>query len=130
MNIEKIKLPDFSDKRGNLIAIEGNSNIPFAIKRIYYMFGSDQNVTRGLHAHYNLRQVFIPMHGSCEIKLCDGKETKIILLDTPKEGLLLNTMIWREVTNFSHDCVLMVIASEHYDEEDYIRNFDEFMGKV
>jgi dTDP-4-dehydrorhamnose 3,5-epimerase-like enzyme len=121
-----LNLPDFSDKRGNLIAIEGGIDIPFEIKRIYYMYGSDSNVIRGLHAHYKLRQVFIAMHGKCTIKLFDGEKEEIFELNNPKKGIYLDTMIWREVTDFSADCVLMVLASEHYDENDYIRDIDEF----
>ncbi len=130
MNIKKIKLPDFSDERGNLVAVESAKDIPFEIKRIYFMYGSDFNEMRGGHAHYSLNQVFIPVHGHCQIELYDGNEKLTMLLDNPKEGLFLGDLIWREVTKFSTDCVLLVLASEHFDEKDYIRNIDEYKEKV
>lgn len=130
MNAKLIDLPDFSDTRGHLVAIEGGQDIPFDIKRIYYMFGSDPNVIRGLHAHYELRQVFITMHGRCEVTLFDGTETQTFVLDNPKKGLVLDTMIWREVSTFSEDCVMVVLASEHYDEADYIRDKAQFIKEV
>lgn len=130
MNIKKIKLPDFSDERGSLVAVESAIDIPFEIKRIYFMYGSDFNEMRGGHAHYTLNQVFIPVHGHCQIELYDGNEKITMLLDNPKEGLFLGNLIWREVTKFSNDCVLLVLASEHFDEKDYIRNIDEYNEKV
>ena len=127
----KIKFINFEikgDDRGNLIAIEEFKNIPFEIKRVYYIFDTKKGVRRGFHAHKNLKQVAICVKGSCKFLLDDGKE-KIdnIILDSPNKGLLIEEMIWREMYDFSENCVLLVLASEHYNESDYIRDYREFL---
>ena len=127
----KIKFINFEikgDDRGNLIAIEQFKNVPFEIKRVYYIFDTKRSVRRGFHAHKNLKQVAICVKGSCKFLLDDGKERiDNIVLDSPNKGLLIEEMIWREMYDFSDDCVLLVLASEYYDESDYIRDYDEFM---
>ena len=127
------KLVDFKisgDERGSLIALEENYNTPFAIKRVYYIFDTKENVRRGYHAHINLKQMVICVKGSCTFILDDGKSREEVTLDSPNQGLLIEGLVWREMYNFSSDCVLLVLASEHYNEEDYIREYDNFLEKV
>jgi dTDP-4-dehydrorhamnose 3,5-epimerase-like enzyme len=129
----KINILDFKilgDDRGSLISIEQSKNIPFDIKRVYYIFGTKKNIRRGFHAHKKLKQVAVCISGSCEFLLDDGKTKKTTLLNSPDKGLLINDMIWHEMYNFSSDCVLMVLADDFYDESDYIRNYDEFLKVV
>lgn len=127
MDIKFIPLQTYGDERGSLVALEETENIPFAIKRVYYMFDTKENVTRGYHAHRELKQVAIALKGSCKFILDDSKERKEVLLDNPAQGLLLDSVIWREITDFSKDCVLMVLADHHYDESDYIRDYNQFL---
>ena len=128
--INLVNLPSFGDERGNLIAIESDQSIPFQIKRLYYIFGTQPGVARGFHAHYNLKQVAICVKGSCRMILDDGQHREEVWLDTPNKGLLIGDLIWREMHDFSDDCVLLVLASEQYDETDYIRDYDEFITEV
>lgn len=124
-----IKLMTFDvhgDDRGSLIALEQYQNIPFDIKRIYYIFDTKPGVARGFHAHKNLQQVAVCLKGQCRIMLDDGQRTDDVLLDSPAKGLLIDGLKWREMHDFSEDCVLMVLASEVYDESDYIRDYDQF----
>lgn len=130
IQIEKISFSIHGDGRGSLIAVENNKEIPFEIKRVYYIYGTNDGVTRGLHAHKKLKQVAICVSGSCTITLFDGFDKKQIFLDKPSEGLIIKEMIWREMHDFSEDCVLLVLASELYDEADYIRDYNEFMEAV
>ncbi len=118
------------DHDGKLVALEKNEDFPFAIKRVYYIWDTAQNVVRGKHSHRNLEQVVVCVAGSCDFILDDGLERKTVRLDSPSQGLYLKSNIWREFTNFSSDCVIMVLASEHYDESDYIRDYDEFIREV
>ena len=127
------KIIDFQkhgDERGMLIALESNKEIPFEIKRVYYMYDTLTEVRRGYHAHKKLQQILICIHGSCKIHLDNGFETCEVLLDKPYEGLYVSNDMWREMYDFSSDAVLMVLASELYDESDYIRNYDEFIKYV
>jgi dTDP-4-dehydrorhamnose 3,5-epimerase-like enzyme len=127
------ELIDFNilgDERGSLIAIEEGYNIPFDIKRVYYIFDTKKNVTRGYHAHKNLKQMAISVKGSCTFILDNGSIKEEIKLDNPKQGLYLEGLIWREMKDFSEDCVLLVLASEHYDENDYIRDYNNFLEVV
>ncbi|EGD4975944.1 WxcM-like domain-containing protein [Escherichia coli] len=130
MNIKLIPLQAHGDERGSLIALEEENNIPFEIKRVYYMFNTTQGVRRGLHAHRKLKQIAIAVRGSCRFVLDDGRERVEILLDNPCQGLLIDSCIWREMYDFSKDCVLMVLADSHYDENDYIRNYEEFLEVI
>jgi dTDP-4-dehydrorhamnose 3,5-epimerase-like enzyme len=115
------------DERGSLISLESCKNIPFEIKRVYYIFDTKQDVRRGFHAHRELEQILICTSGSCDILLDDGKNKNIITLNKRNEGLYIPNNIWHEMFNFSQDCVLMALASDHYDESDYIRNYDDFL---
>ena len=126
-----LKTIDFSqlgDERGSLISLEANKQIPFAIKRVYYIYGTEKEIARGFHAHKQLQQVAVCVAGKCRMILDDGKKREEIWLDSPVKGLLIEDMVWREMHDFSEDCVLLVLASEHYDEADYIRDYDEFIG--
>jgi len=118
------------DERGSLIAIENNYNVPFDIKRVYYIFDTKDGVRRGFHAHKNLKQLAICVKGSCKFLLDDGRNKANIKLDSPNQGLLIEGLIWREMYDFSEDCVLVVLADEYYDEDDYIRDYEIFMGYV
>ncbi|MGR2993107.1 FdtA/QdtA family cupin domain-containing protein [Vibrio vulnificus] len=128
--IEWIDFPVIGDERGNLIALEGMKDIPFEIKRIYYIFDTKQGVVRGLHAHRALKQVAIALKGSCRFLLDDGITKEEIILDCPTKGILIDSCLWREMHDFSKDCVLMVLASEHYDESDYIRDYQNFLKEI
>lgn len=130
MQITKIKFQKHGDDRGQLIAIEEFKDIPFSVKRVYYIFDTIKNVRRGFHAHKNLQQVLICVHGKCKVLLDDGDEKKIVNLENQDEGLYIQNNIWREMFDFSEDAVLLVLASELYDEKDYIRNYEEFLEFV
>lgn len=118
------------DSRGALISLEALKNIPFEIKRIYYIFGVEAGISRGFHAHRKLKQVVICMNGSCRISLDNGTGKESVLLNDRSKGLFIDNTTWREMYDFSEDCVLMVVASEHYSEEDYIRSYQEFKDYV
>lgn len=115
------------DERGSLVTLEGTKSVPFNIKRVYYIFGTKEGISRGFHAHLNLKQVAVCVKGSCQFVLDNGKQRQEVILDSPTKGLLIEDLTWREMFNFSPDCVLLVLASEYYDELDYIRNYDEFL---
>ena len=125
-----INLDSLGDERGSLIAIEKGNNSPFEIKRVYYIFNTQDGVVRGLHAHINLKQIAIAVSGSCTFIIDDGEKREDIKLSSPNQGLYIDGLIWREMKHFSNDCVLVVLASENYDENDYIRNYDDFLKKV
>lgn len=127
MNIKLIQLQKHGDDRGALIALEDQRNVPFTIRRVYYLFGTTPGVRRGLHAHKHLIQLVISVKGSCRFLLDDGKERIELLLDNPAQGLLIESYVWREIYDFSDDCVLMVLANAHYDETDYIRDYNDFI---
>ncbi len=118
------------DHEGSLIALEQGGDIPFDIKRIYYIWGTQRDTVRGKHSHYALEQVIICVSGSCDFILDDGYTRETLHLDNPAQGLYIKHNLWREFTNFSSDCVLMVIASHLYDEADYIRDYDQFLKEV
>ncbi len=121
-----IDLPSLGDERGSLVAIEANQNIPFDIKRVYYIFGTEKETARGFHAHKALKQVAICVSGRCRMILDDGHTKEDVWLDSPSRGILIENMIWREMHDFSTDCVLLVLASEYFDEADYIRDYSQF----
>lgn len=125
--IKLIEFDQLGDARGGLISLEENKNIPFDIKRVYYIFDTKDGVARGFHAHKDLRQVAICVKGSCQFILDDGIERESVILNKPNIGLFISSMMWREMHDFSEDCVLMVLASNYYDEADYIRSYDEFL---
>ncbi|GKV76988.1 dTDP-6-deoxy-3,4-keto-hexulose isomerase [Pectobacterium carotovorum subsp. carotovorum] len=130
MNIKIIPLQAHGDDRGSLVSLEEDNNIPFKIKRVYYIFNTKDEVRRGLHAHCKLKQVAIVVRGSCRFLLDDGKERIELLLDNPGQGLLIDSFMWREMYDFSEDCVLMVLADSLYDENDYIRDYNVFLETV
>jgi dTDP-4-dehydrorhamnose 3,5-epimerase-like enzyme len=116
------------DERGNLIAIEQGRDAPFDMTRAYYLFATKPDVTRGLHAHRELRQFAVAIAGSCTMLLDDGAMRATIRLDDPAVGLLLPPLVWHEMSDFTPDCVLLVLADAPYDEADYIRDHDEFLA--
>lgn len=127
MQVIKYVFQPHGDERGQLVALEEFKDIPFKIKRVYYMYDTAKDVIRGQHAHKSLEQILVCIHGSCKILLDNGQEKKIIPLEKPYEGLYVANNMWREMYDFSDDAVLMVLASELYDENDYIRNYDDFL---
>jgi len=130
MQVIKYVFQPHGDERGQLVALEEFKDIPFKIKRVYYMYETGKGVTRGYHAHKSLQQILICIHGSCKIKLDNGREQKVIPLEKPYEGLYVSNVMWREMFDFSPDAVLLVLASELYDESDYIRDYAEFVEFV
>ncbi|QGT78303.1 WxcM-like domain-containing protein [Guyparkeria halophila] len=127
--VEWIDFQSLGDERGRLVAVEIGQEkaVPFAIRRIYYIYRTEPDVSRGFHAHKLLRQVAIPIAGRCRMVLDNGHRREDIWLDNPTRGLLIDSMMWREMHDFSEDCVLLVLASEHYDEDDYIRDYEQFL---
>ncbi len=127
MQVIKYVFQPHGDNRGQLVALEGLKDIPFQIKRVYYMYDTAKGVHRGFHAHKSLEQILICIHGTCKILLDNGVEKKIVPLEKPYEGLYIANDMWREMYDFSPDAVLMVLASQVYDENDYIRDYNEFL---
>lgn len=121
-----IDIRKYTDNRGYLSVIEGGLDIPFEIKRIYYLYLVPE-VARGAHAHKELQQLMIATSGSVHVTLDDGKNKKTFVLDKPWEGLYVAPGMWRDLDHFTNDAVCMVLASERYDAADYIRNYDEFL---
>ena len=123
-----ISLAVRGDERGRLVAIEGLSDVPFAIARVYHVYATTPGTTRGLHAHRALNQLAVAVAGGCTMVLDDGVRRVEVLLDDPATGLTLPPLVWHEMNNFSPDCVLMVLADAAYDEADYIRDHAEFLA--
>lgn len=113
-----------------LIALEQERNVPFQIRRVYYLFGTKRGVHRGRHAHRHLNQLAVCVRGSVTFLLDDGTGPTEVMLDDPSQGLVLGRMIWRELYDFSEDCVLMVLADQLYDAADYITDYDAFLLEV
>ena len=127
MEVKLLDFTEFVDKRGHLIPLEANKNIPFKINRIYFIYSINKKMSRGFHAHKKLVQVAICITGYCTIVLDDGQVRKEIDLNSPKKGLVIDNMIWHEMKDFSENCVLMVIADDYYDELDYIRDYGHYL---
>jgi hypothetical protein len=125
LNFNKI-----GNRDGSLIPLEGCGNIPFNIKRVYYIFDTKKNVERGFHAHKDLKQLCIAVKGGCTFIIDNGLKKEEIILDNPSQGLYIESLIWREMKDFSSDCVLVVLASEYYNESDYIRDYQEFLDAI
>lgn len=130
LQVIKYLFQTHGDKRGQLVALEELKDIPFKIKRVYYMYDTGTDVTRGFHAHKALEQILICINGSCKVRIDNGFEKKVVPLEKPYEGLYVANNMWREMFDFSPDAVLWVLASELYDENDYIRDYDEFLKFV
>lgn len=133
-NMNKVKMLSFKqngDERGHLVVIEGNKDVPFDIKRIFYIYGSDPNVIRGQHANRETEFVLVNVAGKSKVKVYDGKGNEaIFILNRPHTGIYLPTMVWKDMYDFSEDSVLLVLASEAYNPNEYIRNYDEFVEEI
>jgi len=125
MDIKIINIPKITDPRGNLAVVEGDT-IPFKMERVYYLYDVPSSSQRGGHAHKELQQLVIALSGSFDVVLDNGKERKTVTLNKPDKGLLIPTMVWRELENFSSGSVCMVLASMEFIEADYIRDKEEF----
>ena len=126
-----INFNEYGDERGNLVVAEGDGiDVPFSIKRAFYMYGSDPEIVRGQHANRKTEFVLINVSGTSRVKVDNGFETEVIELNKPRMGLYLKTMLWKDMYDFSPDSVLLVLASEHYDGEEYIRDYEEFLKEV
>ena len=130
MEVKTYSFPPHGDDRGQLVAIEAMKDLPFEVKRVYYIYDTLPGVRRGFHAHKNLQQILLCVNGSCKIHLDDGNDTAEVSLDKPNEGLYISNNMWREMYDFIPGTVLLVLASEYYDEADYIRNYDDFIKMV
>lgn len=129
--VKMLEFPQLGDERGELIVIEGNSGVPFDIKRVFYIYGSDATVVRGCHANKKTKFALINVAGSSKVKIKDGKGNEIIYcLNRPHTGLYIPEMTWKEMYDFSSDSVLLCLASEHYDGSEYIRDYQEFVDLV
>lgn len=129
-SVRPIDFPKLGDDRGGLISLETKKLIPFEIKRVYFIYGTRDGVSRGFHAHKELQQVALCVSGRCRMLFDDGFERESLWLDSPEKGVLIGSLVWREMIDFSSDCVLLVLASEHYKEDDYIRDYEEFLTFV
>lgn len=128
--IQTLTLDIHGDERGSLIALEAQNNIPFDIKRVYTIFNTQPGVARGFHAHRKLKQLVLCLAGSCRFVLDDGQQRQQTLLNDPTQALLIDSLVWREMHDFTPDCVLLVIADQLYDETDYIRDYQQFKTLV
>lgn len=125
-DVKFLEFLPFGDSRGHLVVIEGNKNIPFEIKRIFYIYGSDKNVVRGQHANKESSFILINVSGSSKVRVTDGKEEKIFVLDKQNVGMYIPKMIWKDMYDFSPDSVLLVLSDQYYDNKEYIRDFEEY----
>ena len=121
---------DLGDERGKLVVIEGGEAVPFDIKRVFYIYGSDSTVVRGQHANKKSEFVLINVAGKSKVKITDGKESMVVELDKPMMGVYLPPMIWKDMYDFSEDSVLLCLASTHYDGEEYVRKYEDFLKMV
>ena len=122
-----IEFPQKGDDRGHLVIVEGNQDIPFDIKRVFYIYGSDRDVIRGRHANYQSEFVLINVAGTSKVKVDDGTTQKVYHLDRPHIGIYLPRLVWKDMYDFSEDSVLLCLASEHYDAEEYIRDYNVYL---
>ena len=129
--VQMLEFPQRGDDRGHLVIVEGGIDVPFEIKRAFYIYGSDAEVVRGCHANRKSEFVLINVAGSSKVKVKDGEGNEAIFcLNRPHTGIYLPTMVWKEMYDFSDDSVLLVLASEHYDPEEYIRDYDRFVEEI
>ncbi len=133
-NMNRVQMLEFSqrgDDRGHLVIVEGKQDIPFEIKRAFYIYGSDEGVIRGQHANRKTEFVLINVAGKSKVKVKDGEGNEAIYcLNRPHTGIYLPTMVWKDMYDFSKDSVLLVLASTHYDPDEYIRNYEEFVNEI
>ncbi|MDX8420673.1 FdtA/QdtA family cupin domain-containing protein [Stecheria sp. CLA-KB-P133] len=133
-NMDKVRMVEFpqhGDERGHLVIVEGNQDIPFEIKRVFYIYGSEKGVVRGCHANRKSEFVLINVAGTSKVKVKDGKGNEAIYcLNRPHTGIYLPSMVWKEMYDFSADSVLLVLASTHYDPDEYIRDYDAFCEEI
>ena len=128
---EVLQFKEYGDDRGNLVVAEGSGmDIPFQIQRVFYMYGSDPKIVRGQHANRDTEFVLINVSGSSKVLVDDGQTKEVVTLDKPRMGLYLGKMIWKEMYDFSADSVLLVLASRHYEEQEYIRDYDTFLNEL
>lgn len=125
-NTRMIYLPMYNDKYGKLVPIEALGNIPFKVRRVYYIYQVEKDTRRGFHSHRNLEQTLICVHGSVKILTKTPEEENTVCLNNPQEALWIGPMVWREMYDFTDDAVLLVLASEHYTEADYIREYGQY----
>lgn len=126
-----IEFVDLGDERGNLVVIEGEGmDIPFDIKRVFYIYGSDSTVVRGQHANRETEFLLVNVSGTSKVRVDNGNESAVIELDKPRMGLYLSSMLWKDMYDFSEDSVLLVLASRHYDGKEYIRDYDEYIKEM
>ncbi len=118
------------DDRGKLVALESQKQVPFEIKRVFYIYDAQKNVSRGEHSHYTTRQYLIAVSGSCTVVLDNGKNKATYKLDSPEKGVLQEVLVWGAMHDFSEDCVLLVLADRYYDESDYIRDYQDFLDVI
>lgn len=131
--MKRYKLLSFNqlgDSRGNLIALEGMKNIPFEIKRIFYIYETDQNIIRGQHANKKSEFVLINLAGNCKVKIDDGKNKETITLNKASEGIYIDKMVWKDMYDFSKDSILLVLSNQPYDSEEYVKNYIEFKKEI
>lgn len=130
-NYKVLEFKEFGDEKGNLVVAEGSGfDIPFDIRRVFYIYGSDSDIKRGNHANRYTKFVLINVSGSSKVLIDDGEKREVVVLDKPRMGLYLGPMVWKEMYDFSPDSVLLCLASEHYIENEYIRDYDEFIKEV
>ena len=123
-----IEFGEYGDERGNLVVAEcGGIDVPFDVKRVFYIYGSDSTIVRGRHANRRTHFVLINVAGSSKVKIDNGTETDVVELNRPRMGRYLPPMLWKDMYDFSPDSVLLVLASEHYDGNEYIRDYDEYL---
>lgn len=125
-----LEFSEFGDERGNLVVIEEKQDIPFKIKRVFYMYGTDSTMVRGSHANRKTEFVLINISGEAKIKLDDGFSRTIVELNKPRMGIYVPPMLWKDMYDFSENSVLLVLASEHYDDSEYIRDYDEYLNEI
>ena len=125
-----LQFSDLGDERGKLVVLEGKRNIPIPIKRVFYIYGSDDTVVRGQHANRESEFVLINVAGESKVRITDGTEEFIVELNKPMMGVYIPRMIWKDMFDFSSDSVLLVLASTYYDAKEYIRDFEEYLKEM
>ncbi len=125
-----LNFKDLGDERGRLVVIEGNRDIPFDIKRAFYIYGSDATVKRGQHANRESEFVLVNVAGKSKVRITDSENEAIVELDKPMKAVYIPKMVWKDMYDFSEDSVLLVLANTHYDGNEYIRNFDDYKKEM